>query len=213
MPWPAIAAAAAPVVAGIAGNLFTSAFNVHESRQNRRFQRDMSNTAHQREVADLRAAGLNPLLSTRGDGASTPSGGTAQVSDTASGSLERAMSAAVERAKANAEINDINSSAALKDVQRDDVLMTRADRLKLLLWQADEMSERSDLTWLEKQKANVEVERLRQEIEMLKLQQSHSALDLERSKSESKFYKGLGGKVKPWLNMVPNINPILNLRK
>lgn len=43
------------------------------------FQQNMSNTAHQREVTDLQAAGLNPILSAGGQGSSTPPGSQAEM--------------------------------------------------------------------------------------------------------------------------------------
>lgn len=67
---------------GLATSLYSASQSRNAAKQQQRYERDMSDTAHQREVKDLRAAGLNPVLSGMGgSGASTPQGATAQVPD------------------------------------------------------------------------------------------------------------------------------------
>lgn len=72
-------------------------YNSTEALANREWQEHMSSTAYQRAVADMKAAGLNPILAFQNGGASTPGGSAGTISGASMG-LSSSSALGVSRA-------------------------------------------------------------------------------------------------------------------
>lgn len=107
--------------------------NAQQAEAQMRFQQEMSRTAHQREVEDLRAAGLNPILSgTGGAGASTPPGAAARIENVDENTAATAQQIALNRENLDnlKETNKQIRAETVKKVQEGYESSARTEREK-----------------------------------------------------------------------------------
>ena len=133
MPWSKSFSFSSDPISAIIGLHSARQQRGHDRRmvdQQMNFRKYMSNTAYQRAMADLRSAGLNPLLVGKMGGASTPTGAIAKAPSTADHiakvSASRLASGQLKLAQqqskvAAANVLNINSATALNKAKENEV--------------------------------------------------------------------------------------------
>lgn len=208
LPWwgpPAVAAGGA-VLQGIA----SSAFNAFQADKNRDFQERMSNTAHQREVEDLKRAGLNPILSARLGGSSSPQGATAQAS-VPEGAISSALQASMIRG--NLELQKAQAASAFASAHQStaqamDIGSTQSARIDLMLAQYHQALEAGNVSRETKSRIQHEIAKLNAERRLIEVNTQTSAFGVHKAQREADMYKGPAGAVIPYLDKASGLGGI-----
>lgn len=109
MEWPVAAAIGGSALLGLMGQSSANKANTAMSREQMAFQERMSSTAYQRSMADMKKAGLNPMLAYMKGGASTPVGSKPEIKN----ELAAASASALQIATMDANLDKVKAETDL----------------------------------------------------------------------------------------------------
>lgn len=133
-----------------------NAFSARQAELNRSFQERMSNTSWQRGIADMRAAGVNPMLMVSQGGASSPSGSSAIGTTGApmKSSVSEAVSSALAIKQLQATLRNIDADTKVKDATASNVAAQLPGLAASSAFQANKFGAMNDVVDVAKRAVN-----------------------------------------------------------